>query len=160
MVCLQKSNTALRPVLEAPLKVTSFTYILLNSAVFSTIRFEQHTGNLQWTVRKNHSKLRTSWAAGHKTLRQLKILPPTQWTWSSVPRSTHPPAMRLSLSRSRPTQNNAPVYCKSSSSPDSELQASKILIILLLAIIKKPVSLMNVKVFEISTSSWLNLRIV
>jgi hypothetical protein len=47
MVCLQKSNTALRPVLEAPLKVTSFTYILLNSAVFSTIRFEQHTGNLQ-----------------------------------------------------------------------------------------------------------------
>jgi len=31
----------------------------------------------------------------------------TEWTWSSVPWSTHPPAARLGLSRSRPTRNNA-----------------------------------------------------
>ena len=108
-----------------------FTFILLYSAVFSTARFEQHTGYLQWTVHKNHSLLRTTWATGHQSPCQRKILPPTQWTWSSVPQSTHTPATRLCLSRSRPTQNNAPVYCMTTSSPDSEIHTSKILIVLL-----------------------------
>jgi len=83
-------------------------------------------------VRKKHSILRTSWATGHQPPCQLKILPPTQWKWSSVPRSTHPPATRLCLSRIRPTHNNPPVYCMTTSSPDSELHASKIFIVLLL----------------------------
>ena len=60
----------------------------------------------------------------------------TEGTWSSVPRSTQPPATRLCLSRRWPTHNNAPVYCKSTSSPDSEIHASKILIVLLLDIYK------------------------
>ena len=83
-------------------------------------------------------------------------------SWSSMPRSTHPPATRLCLSRSWPIHNNAPVYCKSTSSTDSELHTSKILIVLLLAITKKKknVRLMNVKVFETSTSSWLKLHII
>jgi len=130
---------------------------------FSTTRFGQHTGYLRWIVRKSHSILRTSWATGHQPPRQLNILPPTskylasihpakfliithiisppyvfpcstEWTWSSVPRSTHPPATRFCLSRSRPTHNNVPVYCMTTTS--SELHASKILTVLLLVITK------------------------
>ena len=58
----------------------------------------------------------------------------TEGTWTSMRWSTHPPASRLCLSRSRPTHNNAPIYCNSTRSTDSELHTSKILIVLLLAI--------------------------
>jgi len=44
----------------------------------SAIMLQQHTGYLQWTVRKNHSIFRTSWATGHQPRRQLQILPPTR----------------------------------------------------------------------------------
>ena len=93
-----------------------------------------HTCYIQWTVRKNHSILHTSWATGHQPPGQLKILPPTQWTRSSMPRSARPRATRLRLSRSRPTHKNSPLYFKTTSSPDSDLHTSKkkILTILLL----------------------------
>ena len=114
-----------------------------------------------WSA-QTHNTLRTSWAAGRQPPRQVKFIPPTckylatfhprssslsrtsisaacmfpcsvEWTWSSVPRSTHPTATTLCMS----THNNATVYCKKFSSLDSEIHTSKILVVLLKIIITK-----------------------
>ena len=119
----------------------------------------------KWMWEKNEGnenlKVTVPYTNYDQTPRQLKILPPTrkylatihpakphtyilppymfpwstEWTGFSVPQSTHPPATRSCLSWSRPTHNNAPAYCKSSS-PGSELHTPEIFVVLLLAIIK------------------------
>jgi hypothetical protein len=84
----------------------------------------------------------------------------TEVTWSSVPRSTHPPATRLCLSRSRPTHNNAPVYCKSTSSPDSEPHASKILTTVLLLSITNKQTKKNCKVNKCNGVRVLDIKLI
>ena len=74
--------------------------------------------------------------------------------WPYAPRSTHKPATTLCLSRSRQTHTNAPVYCKSSRSPDFETAHIQITHSTITSH-KKSLKLVNFKLFEISTSSWL-----
>jgi hypothetical protein len=45
----------------------------------------------------------------HKQLAPLYVSYPTEWTWSSAARGTHPPANRSRSSRSQP-RHNSPVY--------------------------------------------------